>query len=83
VGSSSVIGHSLSTHHSSERFFKKLIGRSDIKDALEKFDKLTQEESRVALAQGLKATDGVRVELQQVARGVSDLANDASDEKRS
>ncbi|KAF8496246.1 hypothetical protein F5888DRAFT_418419 [Russula emetica] len=93
-----------------KRLLKKLIGRSDIKDALQRFDNLTQGESRMAVAQGLKATHGVgndvrnvgdgvnvainkvdavldggenmTVELQQVARVVSDLAKDASDEKR-
>jgi len=93
-----------------KRFLTKLIGRSDIKDALQRFDNLTQGESRMAVAQGLKATHGVgndvrnvgdgvnvainkvdavldggenmTVELQQVARVVSDLAKDASDEKR-
>ena len=47
---------------------RKLIGRSDIKDALQRFDKLTQEESRMAVAQGLRATDGVRNDV----RGVGD-----------
>jgi hypothetical protein len=38
---------------------KKLVGRSDIEDALRRLDKLTQEESRLAAAQGLRATHGV------------------------
>ncbi|KAF8463773.1 hypothetical protein DFH94DRAFT_827487 [Russula ochroleuca] len=42
-----------------KRFMKKLVGRSDIEDALRRFDKLTQEESRMAAAQGLRATHGV------------------------
>jgi hypothetical protein len=89
---------------------------------LRRLDKLTQEESRMAAAQGLKAThgvgDGVKVainkmdavldgghlvffwlstsssdlwlggenmrgELQHVAKDLSDLAKDASDDKRS
>ncbi|KAF8496242.1 hypothetical protein F5888DRAFT_1635180 [Russula emetica] len=78
-----------------KRFLKKLIGRSDIEDALRRFEKLTQEESRMVGVQGLKAIHGVgndvrdevrvaikrvdavldggenmRVELQQMARGV-------------
>jgi hypothetical protein len=37
-----------------ERFLKKLIGRSDIKDALQRLDNLMQEESRMVAAQGLR-----------------------------
>ncbi|KAF8487531.1 hypothetical protein DFH94DRAFT_678537 [Russula ochroleuca] len=42
-----------------KRFLKKLVGRSDIEDALRRLDKLTQEESRMAVAQGLRATHGM------------------------
>jgi hypothetical protein len=38
---------------------KKLVGKSDIEDALRRLDKLTLEESRMAAAQGLRATHGV------------------------
>jgi hypothetical protein len=44
---------------SSERFLKKLIGRPDIKDALQRLDNLAKEESRMAAAQGLKRVHGV------------------------
>jgi hypothetical protein len=49
---------------------KKLIGRSDIKDALQRFDQLTQEESRMAVAQGLKATHGVGNDVRDIGGGV-------------
>ena len=39
------------------------------------FDKLTQEESRMAVAQGLKATDGVRNDVRDVADGVNVAIN--------
>jgi hypothetical protein len=38
---------------------RKLIGRADIEDALKRLDNLTQEESRMATAQVLKATRSV------------------------
>jgi methyl-accepting chemotaxis protein len=38
---------------------KILVGRSDIEDALGRLDRLTQEEVRMAAAQGLKATHQV------------------------
>ncbi len=43
----------------SEKFLKKLIGRNDIKAALSKLDKLTQEEARMATTQVLKVTSSV------------------------
>ncbi|KAF8496235.1 hypothetical protein F5888DRAFT_1706680 [Russula emetica] len=42
-----------------KRFLKKLIGRSDIEDALRRFEKLTQEESRMVTVQNLKTAHGV------------------------
>jgi hypothetical protein len=51
-------GLPLSTYISLERFLKKLIGRSDIEDALRRFEKLTQEESRMVTVQNLKTTHG-------------------------
>ena len=40
----------------SERYLKKLVGRTDIEDSLKRLDKLTQEEARMATAQVLKVT---------------------------
>ena len=48
-----------------EKYLKRLIGKTDIEDALQRLDKLTNEEVRVATAQVLRAThtvdDRVRV----------------------
>ena len=43
----------------SERFWKKLIGNTDVEDALQKLDKLTQEEAKMAAAELLKITHNV------------------------
>jgi hypothetical protein len=43
----------------SEKYLKKLVGRTDIEDALKRLDKLTQEEARMATAQVLKVTHTV------------------------
>jgi hypothetical protein len=43
----------------SEKYLKKLIGRTDIEDALNRLDKLTQEEGRMASAQLLKVTNTI------------------------
>jgi hypothetical protein len=52
---------------------RKLVGRSNIEDALRRLDKLTQEESRMAAAEGLRAThgvgEGVKVAINAVLEG--------------
>jgi hypothetical protein len=58
------------TERCSEKFGKKLIGRTDLKDALTRLDKLTQEEVRMAVAQNLKATHTV----DERVRGVANMA---------
>jgi hypothetical protein len=40
-----------------EKYLKKLIGRTDIEDALKRLDRLTQEEARMASAQFMKVTN--------------------------
>ena len=47
---------------------KKLIGRTDVEDALKRLDKLTHEEARMATAEVLRATHIVDNRV----RGVSD-----------
>ncbi len=51
-----------------ERYFKKLAGNSDIEDSVERLDKLTQEEARMASAEQLKVTHSVDDRV----RGVED-----------
>jgi hypothetical protein len=47
---------------------KRLVGRTDVEDALKKLDKLTNEEARMAVAQNLKATHNI----DERVRGVGD-----------
>ena len=65
--------HLLSTYRFLERFLKKLAGRSDIEDALRRLDRLTQEESRMAAVQGLRAAHGVGERVMRVGNAVQDL----------
>jgi hypothetical protein len=56
-----------------EKYFKKLTGNRDIEDSLERLDKLTQEEVRMASAEQLKMThsvDGKVVGVDNRVRGV-------------
>jgi archaellum component FlaC len=47
------------TEKCSGKYLKKLVGRTDIEDALKRLEKLANEEVRMATAQGLKATHAV------------------------
>ena len=51
-------------------FLKKVAGRSEIDDALRRLDKLTQEEHRMATAQGLRAAHSIRNKIDVVVDGV-------------
>ncbi|KAH9055838.1 hypothetical protein EDB83DRAFT_2265301 [Lactarius deliciosus] len=42
-----------------KKYLKKLVGRKDIEDALQRLDRLTQEEARMAAAEALMITRGI------------------------
>ena len=48
------------TKRHAEKFFRKLAGMADLEDALKKLDRLTQEEARMANAEVLRITQGIR-----------------------
>ena len=54
---------------------KRLIGRTDMEDALKRLDKLTHEEARMAAAQNLRATQNVDVRVREVANTVEAIDN--------
>jgi hypothetical protein len=54
---------------------KRLIGRTDVEDALKKLDKLTHEEARMAVAQNLRATHNVDERVKGVATTVAAVDN--------
>ena len=60
----------LLTERCSEKFGKKLIGRTEMEDALKRLDKLTHEEARMAIAQNLRATHAVDERVKGVANAV-------------
>ena len=64
------------------KYFKRLVGRKDIEDALKRLDKLTQEEARLASAQILRLTHSVEDKVKVVdgkVTGVSDKLKDVDD----
>lgn len=58
------------TEQCSETYGKKLIGMTNIEDALKRLDKLTQEEARMAIAENLRATHAVDERMRGVAKQV-------------
>jgi archaellum component FlaC len=54
---------------------KRLVGRTDIEDALMRLDRLTQEEARMAVAQNLMATHTVDERVRKVANTVVAIDN--------
>ncbi len=72
-----------------EKFFKKVIGRKDVEEALSRLDKLTREEFQTAIAQVLKVThdvsegvknvgekvDGINVKVDGVGGQVKDIGD--------
>jgi hypothetical protein len=54
---------------------KKLVGRTEIEDALKRLDKLTQEEARMAAAETLKIAHTVDKKVEGVADTVSAIDN--------
>ena len=49
-----------------EKYFKKLFGMKGIEDALQRLDKLTQEEARMAAAEALTITRGIDEKVKDV-----------------
>jgi len=62
----------MSTYGYLGNYVKKLVGRTDIEDALGRLDRLTQDEVRMAAAEGLKATH----EVDNKVQGVDDKMRD-------
>jgi len=63
------------TELGSEKYLKRLIGRTDMEDALKKLGNLTDEEARMAVAQNLKATHNVDERVRGVANTVVAVDN--------
>ncbi|KAF8260659.1 hypothetical protein EI94DRAFT_883670 [Lactarius quietus] len=69
-------------------FARKLLGRTDIEDALKRLDRLIQEEFQMAIAQVLKATtevkdgaDKANIAMQQIMSDVVEVKHDVGEVK--
>jgi len=56
-----------------EKYLKKLIGKTDVEDALKRLDKLTNEEVRMVTAQVLEATHTVEDRVTGVDNNVKTI----------
>ncbi len=56
-------------------FLKKLMGKTGLEDALQKLDKLTQDEARMATVQVLKGTHTIDKRVKGVAASVIGVDN--------
>ena len=65
-----------------EKYLKKLLGKTEIEDALKRLDRLTQDEVRMATAQLLTLTHGVDDKVTCIGgevKGVGNKVNDIGD----
>ena len=65
----------LLTEPFSEKYLKKLIGQTDLEDALKRLDWLTQEEARMAAAQVLRVANTIDDRVQGLADNVVSVDN--------
>jgi hypothetical protein len=63
------------TERFSEKYVKKLIGRTDIEDVLKRLDWLTQEEARMAAAEILKVANTVDGKVEGIANNMVSVDN--------
>jgi hypothetical protein len=61
-----------------KKYFRKLVGNTDIEDSLQRLDKLTQE-ARMASAESLKVTHNVDAEVLDVDDRVRDVGGKVDD----
>ena len=73
---------SVSAYSLTENFMKKLVGRTDIEDALQRLEKVTLEEARMATAEALKAIHGVGNQVGDKVDGVQDKLKIVEDKMR-
>ena len=62
-----------------EKYLKKLIGRTDLEDALKRLDKLTHEEAWMGIAQNLRATHFVSENVRRIVDDVDQVKRLLSD----
>jgi uncharacterized protein (DUF2164 family) len=82
--SESILGYrsTPSTYRLPEMFVKKLVGRKDVEDALQRLEKVTVEEARMAAAEALKAIHDVSDKVGDGVQGIHDAVKAVEDRMR-
>ena len=70
-----------SAYRLSETFMKRLVGRTDIEDTLQRLETVTVEETHMAAAEALKAIHDVGKGVQGIHDAVKDVGNCVRDTK--
>ncbi|KAI0267942.1 hypothetical protein BGY98DRAFT_1068907, partial [Russula aff. rugulosa BPL654] len=65
-----------------KKYFRKLVGNTDIEDSLQRLDRLTQEEARMASAELLKVTHTVDNRVQGIGSDVNVISSDVREVNR-
>ena len=77
-----VLSHAfLRAHIGSEKFVKRIAGRTDLEDGLKKLDTLTNDELVMAMAQLLKITHNIYKKVTGVGDGIKDVDEKVQDVK--
>ncbi|KAH9037500.1 hypothetical protein EDB85DRAFT_608746 [Lactarius pseudohatsudake] len=61
------------------RYLKKLVGRKDVEDALQRLDQLTQEEARMAAVEALTMTRGIDERVRSIENKVGSVTKDVKE----
>jgi len=82
--SESILGYrsTPSTYRLPEMFVKKLVGRKDVEDALQRLENVTVEEARMAAAEALKAIHDVSDKVGDGVQGIHDAVKAVEDRMR-
>jgi hypothetical protein len=64
---------SLMAYYGTEKFIKRLAGKTDVEDAFQRLDMLTKEENLMSAARNLKVTQGVDDKVTTIKKIVSDV----------
>ena len=63
----------ISAHDDAEKYLKRLVGRTDVENALKRLDMLTQREMQTAVARNLEVTHGIKAITSDVSGNVNVL----------
>ena len=64
---------SLMAYYGTEKFIKRLAGKTDVEDAFQRLDMLTKEENLMSAARNLEVTQGVDDKVTTIKKIVSDV----------